>query len=110
MARTEAQAQYAKRSPAVKAGLLSCADLRLATFGLETNLAFACRVTRHSNGILALADTAQADLYRSYAEACIRLASAAHDEAERARWVEMAQHWLDWADRERRNLPLNGDD
>ena len=34
----------------------------------------------------------QAELYRSYAEACFQVARNAND-AERARWV-MAQHWL----------------
>jgi hypothetical protein len=39
----------------------------------------------------------QAELYRSYAEACVRVAHNAADEAERARWISIAQHWLQWA-------------
>jgi hypothetical protein len=39
----------------------------------------------------------QAELYRSYAEACVRAAQNAANEAERARWIGMAQHWLQWA-------------
>jgi len=39
----------------------------------------------------------QAELYRSYAEACFRVAHNAVDDAERARWVSTAQHWLQWA-------------
>ena len=39
----------------------------------------------------------QADVYRAYAEACFRVARNSADEAERARWIGMAQHWLQWA-------------
>jgi len=42
----------------------------------------------------------QAELYRSYAEACVRAAQNAANEAERARWVGIAQHWLQWAEEE----------
>jgi hypothetical protein len=39
----------------------------------------------------------QAALYRSYAEKCFEIARAATDEAERGRWLGMAQSWLQWA-------------
>jgi hypothetical protein len=39
----------------------------------------------------------QAELYRAYAEACFRVAKTAAEESERARWLGMAQHWLQWA-------------
>ncbi len=39
----------------------------------------------------------QAALYRSYAEKCVEIARAATDEAERGRWLGMAQSWLQWA-------------
>jgi hypothetical protein len=39
----------------------------------------------------------KAELYRAYAEACFRTAQTITDEAERARWVGMAQQWLQWA-------------
>jgi hypothetical protein len=42
----------------------------------------------------------QAELYRAYAEACFRVEKTATDEAERSRWVSMAQHWLQWAQQE----------
>jgi hypothetical protein len=41
----------------------------------------------------------QAELYRSYAEACVRAAQNAANEAERPRWIGMAQHWLQWGRR-----------
>ena len=40
------------------------------------------------------------ELYRSYAEACFRVAKLSTDEAERGRWLSMAQHWLQWAQEE----------
>jgi hypothetical protein len=49
----------------------------------------------------------QPELYRAYAEACFRIAKAAADEAERARWISMAQHWLDWAQEEETKLAQN---
>jgi hypothetical protein len=42
----------------------------------------------------------QAELYRAYAEACFRVAKTAPEETERARWLGMAQHWLQWAQNE----------
>jgi len=42
----------------------------------------------------------QAELYRSYAEACFRATQATSDRDERARWLAMAQHWLPWAEQE----------
>jgi hypothetical protein len=42
----------------------------------------------------------KAELYRAYAEACFRTAQVTVSEAERARWVGMAQQWLLWAQEE----------
>jgi hypothetical protein len=42
----------------------------------------------------------QAELYRDYAEACFRVAQTVGDRAERARWIDMAQQWLQWAQEE----------
>ena len=42
----------------------------------------------------------QAKTYRDYAEACFRVALTTAEEAERARWVSMAQQWLQWAQEE----------
>jgi len=47
----------------------------------------------------------QADLYRSYAEACFLAAQATTDTAERAKWIGMAQHWLQWAQDEETKKP-----
>ncbi len=47
----------------------------------------------------------QAELYRSYAEACMRAAQNAANDAERARWVAMAQHWFEWAEEELKSKP-----
>ena len=38
--------------------------------------------------------------YRDYAAQCMRVAGAAVDEAERARWLDMARHWAQWAELE----------
>jgi hypothetical protein len=45
----------------------------------------------------------QVELYRSYAEACVRAAQNTANEAERARWIGIAQHWLQWAEEELKN-------
>ena len=42
-------------------------------------------------------EESKAELYRSYAEACLAVARSVADQSERARWISMAQHWLDWA-------------
>ena len=47
----------------------------------------------------------QPELYRAYAEACFRVAKTSTDEAERARWISMAQHWLQWAQDEEVGRP-----
>jgi hypothetical protein len=39
----------------------------------------------------------EASKFREYAESCFKIAQAATDEAERARWMSMAQKWLQWA-------------
>ena len=44
-----------------------------------------------------MAGGSQADVYRAYAEACVRIAQNMSDEAERSRWISMAQQWLHWA-------------
>jgi hypothetical protein len=44
-------------------------------------------------------------LYRAYAEACFRIAKTCTDEAERGRWIGMAQHWLQWAQEEEEKHP-----
>jgi hypothetical protein len=46
----------------------------------------------------------QAELYRGYAEACFRVARTSTDDAERARWIGMAQQWLQWAQDEEAKL------
>ena len=56
----------------------------------------------------------QVELYRGYAKACFRAAQTTTNEAERARWIGMAQHWLQWADEalqkaEPQQPPLNND-
>ena len=58
----------------------------------------------------SMSGEAQADLYREYAKECLRIAQIATDETERARWVAMAQHWLQWADELRRGLPTDKPD
>jgi hypothetical protein len=50
---------------------------------------------------------ALADTYRSYAEACFRIAQTTTDDAERARWIAMAQHWLQWAQEAEANMKEN---
>ena len=45
-----------------------------------------------------MAGEPKGDRYRSYAEICFRLAQSAANEEERARWPDMAQHWVEWAD------------
>jgi hypothetical protein len=54
----------------------------------------------------------RADLYRGYAEACFRIAQSAADGAERARWIGMAQQWLQWAQDEEAgsSAPVQPDD
>jgi len=42
----------------------------------------------------------QAELYRSYAQACFRAAQGTANQAERGRWLGMAEHWLHWAQEE----------
>jgi hypothetical protein len=44
-------------------------------------------------------EESKSDLYRSYAAACLRAADNT-SEHERARWVAMARHWLQWAEEE----------
>jgi hypothetical protein len=39
----------------------------------------------------------RAETYRTYAETCFRIAQTITDEAEHARWIDMARHWLHWA-------------
>ena len=52
----------------------------------------------------------QAELYRAYAETCFRVAKISTDDTERARWINMAQHWLQWAqDEEEKKPPPNPD-
>ena len=46
-----------------------------------------------------MAGEPKSDRYRSYAEICFRLAQGATNEEERARWLEMAQHWVEWAEK-----------
>ena len=50
----------------------------------------------------------QPELYRAYSEACFRIAKAAADDAERSRWISMAQHWLDWAQEEETKSAQDG--
>src|SRR4051812_37528885 len=50
-------------------------------------------------------EESKADLYRSYAAACLRLAGNTCA-PERAHWIEMARHWLQWAeDEDQRRRP-----
>ena len=49
----------------------------------------------------------QAELYRSYAGACVRAAQHATNDAERARWIGMAQHWVQWAEQEEAGRDLS---
>jgi hypothetical protein len=44
----------------------------------------------------------QESLYREYAAQCMRVAQSAFSEAERMRWLDMAQQWVRWADLERK--------
>lgn len=44
-----------------------------------------------------MAGGSQADVYRTYAEACVRIAQNVSDDFERSRWISMAQQWLQWA-------------
>ena len=44
----------------------------------------------------------QKDVYREYAAQCMRVAQSAVGEAERMRWLDMAQQWMKWAEHERK--------
>jgi hypothetical protein len=45
-----------------------------------------------------VAEQSKGDVYRSYAMMCFQLAQRTAEE-ERARWIEMAQHWVEWAEK-----------
>jgi len=41
--------------------------------------------------------------YRKYAAQCMRVAASAAGDAERRRWLDMAQQWTKWAELEQKN-------
>ena len=43
------------------------------------------------------AEASRGDLYRKYAEMCFRIAHSVATDAQRARWIEMGQHLVEWA-------------
>jgi hypothetical protein len=47
----------------------------------------------------------EAPRFREYAESCFKIAQDTTDEAERTRWISMAQKWLQWAQDEEAKEP-----